>query len=170
MLTKSLPANEDQHLAVSVKQGNIHTLGFLYDKYAPALMGIINRIINNKVQAEEILQITFVKIRDQIDLFDSSTSSLFTWLINIARQSAFDKSKSDNLKDQGFIDTLNKQNINNIEEDLSFPGSIQKLSFDLIYYKGLNCNEAAAELKIPVDELKKNIRIAIKNLNKIEAV
>ena len=37
--------------------------------------------------------------------------------------------------------------------------------FNFVFYKGLSCTEAAAALKMPVEEVKKYIRLAIKNMN-----
>ena len=89
MLHNIIRTDNDLRLAVSVKKGNHQSVGLLYDKYASALSGIISRITNNEKLAEEILNITFVKLWNQIGTFNSSNTSLFTWLINITRQTAF---------------------------------------------------------------------------------
>ncbi len=160
---------DDQHLAYAVKQGKQKSLSMLYDKYAPALMGVINRITRNEELAEEVLQITFARVWDQIDSFDSANTSLFSWLINLARNSAFAKIKPVELKNAVINKTVYEESINSSAKDHSFRGSGQT-AFDLIYYKGLNCNEAAAALQISVEDLKKNIRMALKNRKEIKVV
>ncbi len=140
--------NEDERLAVSLKKGNQQSLDLLYCKYAPALMGIITRIAGNEEMAEDILHKSFLSIRDKIDTFDPSKTSLFTWMINMARQSAYDKIKPVRFKDHRFSETV----------------------FDLIYYKGLNVNDAAAAMNITVNELKINLRKAIKNIQELKVV
>ncbi|HMD01281.1 MAG TPA: sigma factor, partial [Ferruginibacter sp.] len=82
---------EDRRLAMAIEKGDQRSLGQIYNKYAPALMGIISRIASSKEQADDILRTTFVQIWEQIRSFDASRSSLFTWLINVARRTALDE-------------------------------------------------------------------------------
>ena len=60
MLSHLHNAEEDQRLMLLLKKGNQQTLGLLYDQYAPALLGIIVRITNNRELAEKILHTVFV--------------------------------------------------------------------------------------------------------------
>ncbi len=168
MFKDSFRTDEDQGLAVSMKQGDQQSLGLLYDKYSPALMGIISRIAGNAELAEEILQNSFVRIWNQIGSFNPSETSLFTWMMNMARHSAFEEIKAEHSKNPGVSDTVYKGIKKMPNEDLSYPGAIQKAAFDLIYYKGLNCKEAAASLNISVDDLRINIRAEIKKLKEIQ--
>ncbi len=133
-------------------------------------MGIINRIVHDKEIAEEILKTTFLKIWDQINSFDASKNSLFTWLMNISRYTALEELRSAQLKNPQLTDSVYKQAINSNDDDHSFDMALQKTAFDLIYYKGLSCMEAAAKLNVSVEELKINIRIAIKNLKTINVL
>lgn len=168
MLKESFRTDEDQRLAVSLKQGNQQTLGLLYDKYAPALMGTISRISGNAELTEEILKNSFLRIWNQAGSYDPSETSLFTWLINMARLTAFDQIKSAQLKTRGLNETVNRE-VNKIIDEVSlYSGANGKAAFELVYGFGLNCNEAAAALNISVDELKINIRAAIKNLKEIQ--
>ncbi len=157
-------ADEDHRLAVAINQGNQQALSMLYDKYAPALMGIIRRIVHTDSMAEEILQTTFLHIWSQIGSFNASERSFFAWLLHIARNKALNKASIEQLKNPRGNNTVYEHADNNNEEQ-SFLEPVQKHIFDLVYYKGLSCAEAAAALKIPVEELRKNIRLAIKNMN-----
>src|SRR6185312_7052186 len=64
----------------------------LYDKYAPALNGIIVRIVKSEKKSEEVLQKTFLKITYTIEHFNGEHCSLFTWMSRIARQEAIEAS------------------------------------------------------------------------------
>ncbi len=48
----------------------------LYDHYADALYGIILRIVKNESVAQEILQLTFVKIWQNSEKYDPSKGRL----------------------------------------------------------------------------------------------
>ena len=67
---------------------------YLYDHYSGALLGVISRIIKREELAEEILQDVFLKVWDRIGSYDPSKGKLFTWMLNIARNQAIDKTRS----------------------------------------------------------------------------
>ena len=156
--------DEDDGLVIAIKKGDQQAFEVLYGKYAPSLMGLISRILNNDNHAGEILQTSFLAIWDQIGSFDAGKSSLSIWLIRIARNAALDKVKLEQLKNPGGNNTVDEHIIEDNDQPL-FPEPLYKTVFNLVYFKGFNCYEAAALLKIPVEELRKNIRLAIKNMN-----
>ena len=159
MIDNSIRVDDDQRLALSIKQRNGQSLSVLYDKYAPALLGTIKKIVNNEKLADEILKSTFVKAWDQAASFNESKSSLFIWLINLARQTAVEEIKPAPEKKLPNNTFLYEYKTNGISK-----GQNQQSAFDLIYYAGLSCMEAAAELHISVAELKAAIRMKIKKL------
>ena len=65
----------------------------MYDKYSPALYGVINRILQNTEAAEEVLQDTVMKIWNNAEKFDAGKGNLLTWIINIARNAAIDRAR-----------------------------------------------------------------------------
>lgn len=159
MIDYSTKVHEDQQLVVSIKHQNGQSFSILYDKYAPALLGIIKKMVNNEKLANEILKSTFVKVWDQVTSFNRSKSSLFTWLINLARQTAVEEIKASqvqNLTNNSFLYSEKKNGMSNVQN--------QQSAFNLIYFAGLSCVEAAAELQITVAELKAIIRMKIKKL------
>ena len=164
-MTKKITGTEgDLYLSIAIKKGDKEAFSSLYDKYAPVLMGLINRMLPADHDGEEILQTAFLHIWDQISSFDASKSSFLTWLINITRKLALAKANSLPAENHFYNITVYKHANKNWKEQ-SFPGSVEMGIFDLVYYKGLSCKEAAAALKMPVEEVKKNIRLAIKNMN-----
>lgn len=150
MIGNSIGAADDLWLAVAIKKGDQQSLGLLYDKYAPALSGIISRIVNEEVLAEKILNLTFVKAWNDVAAFNSCSSSLFSWLIKIVRQTAFEELTLEQEQ--------NPQRSNLVYE------AHQKSAFDLVYYKGLTYNEAATVLQLSVTEVKANIKMTTENM------
>ena len=60
-----------------------------YKKYSPKLLNLILLKVDDRGDAEEILQDTFISALDSLPLF-SFKSSLFTWLCGIARHEIAD--------------------------------------------------------------------------------
>ena len=154
MLSHLQNAEEDQRLMLLLKKGNQQALGLLYDQYAPALLGIIVRITNNRELAEKILHTVFVKAWNGKDSYNGSGISLFTWLISIARQSAFEAMKTDAEKNLSGSYPVYEAPENVI------PGNA---AFNLVYYKGFSFSDAATALHLPVSEVTNNIRMTIQN-------
>ena len=169
-MTKTITgAEEDLRLSVAIKEGNKQALGRVYDKYAPILMGFISRIMPVDSSAEEILQTTFLHTWHQTGSFNASGSSLFTWLMNTARQLANDKIRL------GQVQNPNQHNLvyehatsNHIEQIILEP--VQKIIFNRVYYKGESCMMAAEALGMSVDDIKKHIRLAIKNMISVKVL
>ena len=117
----------------------------IYDKYAPAVYGIIYRILHDKHSAEECLLATFLKAWNDSATIRNSDVSLFTCLLQIARKIALEEKAK-----------LTKNNPG-IQNSVYRPEKTDT-SFELIYNKGLSLEGAAALSGITVGELKRNLR------------
>jgi RNA polymerase sigma-70 factor (ECF subfamily) len=67
---------------------------------------VILRIVQSKEYTEEIIQDVFVKIWNSIHQYDASKGRFYTWMINIARNTAIDY-----LKSKGFQNELKNQSL-----------------------------------------------------------
>lgn len=151
MLTIDFISKDDLQLAAFIEEKNLQSMDYLYDKYSPALYGMIHRITNNKHLAEQCLTATFVKAWNEIAAFQSSGTSLFTWLLKLARQSAFEAIAQEPEKNSGTHNYVNGH-------DRHYS------AFELVYFKGLSVMQAAELLGISVIELRANIRTDLQNM------
>jgi len=153
-------------------------LSYLFDNYAAALNGIIQRIVLSDKLAEEILQQTFLKIWDKIDSYDADKSTLFTWMSRIARNSAIDAKrlkKYENLQKTDSLDLSlhNKksevQNTDAIDTNRLLSRIDEKYSSVLehIYLLGYSHSEASEELGLPIGTVKTRLRNGLKELRNI---
>jgi RNA polymerase sigma-70 factor (ECF subfamily) len=79
------------NLIFALKQKDEAAFSFLYDNYSAALYGIIFKIVNNENDANDVLQDVFVNIWKNIETYNEDRGgSLFTWMLNIARNKAID--------------------------------------------------------------------------------
>ena len=149
MLDIDFMSKNDLELAVLMEEKDQESMAYFYDKYAPAVYGIICRIIKEKHMAEDCLAATFIQAWDQVADFRNSGISLFNWLLNIGRQSAFG---------------VMRQHIEkNLLESNSVYGLEKRYSaFELVYIKGLTVEQAAGISGVTVVEFKINIRKELK--------
>lgn len=163
-----------------MKSRDRSALEYLYDHYSSALYGAIFRIIKKEEIAEEILQDVFLKIWDRFDQYDASKGKLFTWLLNVARNQAIDKTRSreiSNEKKTGGIDKVVskidtedfiEQHIEGIgiNEILKALPDEQKFIVEYLYLKGYTQSELAEEFNIPLGTVKTRLRMAMQQLRK----
>ena len=150
----------------------------LYDNYSKSLYGIIFNLIKDKEEAEDVLQEVFVKIWKNIDTYNTSKGRLYTWMLNIARNTSIDKLRSKNfnnsqknLSADNFVHLLddNAKTINKIDA-IGIKEFIKKLKpkciqlIDLLFFKGYTQQEASEELEIPLGTVKTQNRNCMNEL------
>ena len=78
-------AQEARVLISGIQSGDRAQFEDLYDNYAPLLLGVISRVVEDERIAAEVLKDTFIKIRkDMIDGY-CSADNLCTWMLSTAR-------------------------------------------------------------------------------------
>jgi len=165
----------EETLVMGLKAGDKAAIDRLYKMYAGALFGIITRIVKFDEVAEDVLQDTFLKIWRSIDQYDSSKGRLFTWMANLAKNTAIDQIRSkhysnavktDDLADK--LEVLDHKNHIQLNPDAIGIKQLtlnlkpeQKKIIDLFYFEGFTHVEVAEQLNIPLGTVKTRIRQAI---------
>jgi RNA polymerase sigma factor (sigma-70 family) len=159
-------------------------LEYLYDRYSAALNGVVSRIIKKEEVAEEVLQDAFIKIWDKIDNYDASKGRLFTWMLNLTRNLAIDKTRSKELSKEGKTSGIDNL-VNRIDRRESVEQGVesigvrdilnvlpqeQKFVVDYLYFKGYSQSELAEEFNIPLGTVKTRLRLAMKQLRSIVGI
>lgn len=169
------------HIISSLIQGDDQVMGDLYDYYADALFGIINRIIPDRDTAADCLQDVFVKIWKNGKKYDPEKGRLFTWMSRIARNTALNLADSKNFKNLKKIQSdeklvsidANNYTTRNTDEWMDLKGIVGQLPLKyqevivFCYFKGYTQKEVSEELNVPLGTVKTRIKDALKQLNKI---
>ncbi|MFM9840489.1 MAG: RNA polymerase sigma factor [Cyclobacteriaceae bacterium] len=156
-------------------------LDYLYDHYSGALYGVVFRILRKEETAEEVLQDIFLKVWDKIESYDPSKGKLFTWMINIARNQAIDKTRSKEVSKGRKTDDIdylvNKIDIQEhsqlavdaigLKEVLLKLSEDQRFIVNQLYLKGYTQSEVAEEFNIPLGTVKTRLRLAMIELRSI---
>lgn len=175
------PQISEEEMILLLRQKNERAFSVLYDNYSAALYGVILRIVMTEEIAEDVLQEAFVKIWNNFSGYDNTKGRLFTWMINIARNLAIDKTRSKDYKNSqknldvekivSYIDT--KKSTSFAPDGIGVKDIVAKLKpdyfevVDLIYFKGCTHVEAAEELKLPLGTVKTRLRMAIQQLKEM---
>ena len=156
----------EEELVNLLKGKDANAFSYLYDNYSAALYGVILRILKqDEGAAEDILQDAFIKIWSKMALFDSTKGSLFTWMLNISRNTAIDSLRNVNRVEVNSIDdnlrlierkhqSGSKEDIIGLKEVISKLKPEHKILIDLAYFSGYTQEEIAKELNIPLGTVK----------------
>jgi RNA polymerase sigma-70 factor (ECF subfamily) len=173
-LNNNLKYSEEQIVAM-LREKSKRGFDYLYHNYSQAIYGIIHNIITDDDSAQDLLQEVFVKIWNNFDQYDNSKGRLFTWMLNIARNAAIDKTRSKEFKKDSRNQSLDNSvgSINSRNSEQMFVDHIgldkildqlspdYKILVELIYLKGYTQAEVAEMLEIPLGTVKTRIRKAI---------
>lgn len=155
-------------------------ISILYDRYAPALYGIVLKIVRSEEIAQDVLQEAFVKIWKNGAQYNAKKGTLFTWMLNITRNTAIDKTRSASFRNSGKIQGLDLSVSDN--KNLSFQNNPDHIGLkdmvngleekyrvilDLIYFQGYTHSEVVETLDIPLGTVKSRIRIGLRELRKL---
>ena len=171
----------EEELVAKLRHNDRTAYEYLYDNYSAALYGVIHRIVSNEETANDVLQDAFVKIWNGIGSYDAQKGKLFTWMLNISRNMAIDKTRSkdfnNNQKNQSTENVVNQMvrlKTDDLKpEHIGLAEIVEKLDpnekflIDLMYFKGYTQSEIAEEYNIPLGTVKTRLRSATMNLRKI---
>jgi len=131
--------------------------------------------------AEEVLQDVFLKIWDKVESYDPAKGKLFTWMLNLTRNQAIDKTRSKEISKSRKTDDLDNlvNQIDNAEHAELFVDSIglkevldrlpesQRFVVEFLYLKGYSQSELAKEFDIPLGTVKTRLRLGMIELRSI---
>lgn len=167
-----------EEIVVLLQKKDDKAYSVLYDMYAKSLFAVITNIINNREEAEDLLQDVFVKIWKNMDSYNESKGRFYTWMLNIARNTAIDKLRSKNfnnskknLTTDNFVHLFDESNKATFKLDaIGIQDFIKKLKpkcialIDLLFFKGYTQQEASEALEIPLGTVKTQNRNCINDL------
>lgn len=168
---------EDNTLITRLQQADPKAINELYDSYGPALFSIALRIVGSQQLAEQVLQDTFVKVWRCSDTYDASKGRLFTWLLNIARNTAIDATRTAHYRQYSRTEDISTLSYSIYVEPICVDTlDIHQMAarldnkyhqlIDLVYFQGYGQQEAADIVGIPLGTLKTRLRQAISLLRR----
>lgn len=167
----------DEEIVALLRSKDVRGINALYDQYGSNLLGLVGEIVKVEYFSEIVLQNTFLKVWKNIDSFSIEKGRFFTWVINIARNSAFDMLRSKQYKQSLrliSLDIVSEETktlgFNIKVENIDIKDIVSRLDpkyrelIELVYFKGFTHIEVSEELGIPLGTVKSRIRKAFKDL------
>lgn len=147
----------------------------LYDNYSSALYGVVLKIVHSEEIAADVIQDSFVKIWKNIEAYNRTKGTLFTWILNVARNTAIDRIRSQEFQNSQRNQDLDTS-INSIANQESSQFDIDAIGIkkvvenlrpeyqqmiELLYFQGYTQAEVSDEFGIPLGTVKTRVKAAI---------
>ncbi len=169
----------ESQIVEMLHQNDKRAIAIIYDQYAPSLYGVVFRIVQSEEVAQDVMQDAFVKVWKKGTTYNSSKGTLFTWLLNITRNTAIDKLRSAGFRNSGKNQSIDNLVYNKVSSRGTNPDEIgvkdllndldekYREVVDMIYFRGFTQKEVSEELNIPLGTVKTRLRIALRELRGI---
>jgi RNA polymerase sigma-70 factor, ECF subfamily len=161
-------------LMTQVAGGDERAFAELYRRVAPAVFGLVGKVVRNPALSEEVTQEVFVELWRGASRFDPNRGTARSWIMTCAHRRAVDRVRSaeraarrDDLagrRDQGRpYDEVAEQVETGLEHEhvrrsLDALTELQRETVVLAYYGGHTHREIAELLQVPVGTVKTRLR------------
>jgi len=175
---------DDVALLKAIVARNEAALAQLYDRYRAILFGLLMRILNNREEAEDVLQEVFLQVWRKAKDFDEQRGRPFTWLVTLTRSRGIDRLRtlvsrervteastrevSEEISDAA-TDAFKSEQRGLVTKALAQLPDEQKRPLILAYFDGLTQSEIAARLGAPLGTVKTRMRTGLMNLRELLA-
>lgn len=159
-------------------------LAQLYDRYRVIVFGLLMRILNNREEAEDVLQEVFLQVWRKAGDFDETRGRPFTWLVTLGRSRGIDRLRTlasrERVAEAGAreaveevsdaaADTFKSEQRGLVNRALAQLPDEQKRPLMLAYFDGLTQSEIAARLGAPLGTVKTRMRTGLMRLRELLA-
>ena len=180
--SQTADATSDQGLVAAIQAGDRAALAALYDRYAPQMLGVAMRILQNRRDAEDLLHDTFLEIWHKAKSYDPERASVRTWLLLRVRSRAIDRLRALTMmqnyvmaeaaaaSEENFTEPSHSIEQMQARRALAILPEAQRRVLELGYFQGLSCQEIATVCDVPIGTIKSRLAAALVKLRQALAV
>jgi RNA polymerase sigma-70 factor (ECF subfamily) len=174
--TAAPPVSDDQLLVARAADGDSSALATLYDRFAPSMLAVGERILGSAREAEDLVHDVFLEAWLRARYYDPARGTVRTWLMMRLRSRALDRRRSaqrarsvdlDELRHEGKPSDsppgsgVDARRLHTLLADLA---PDQRTVLELSYFEGHSCSEIATALGVPLGTVKSRMARAIAQL------
>ncbi len=181
-LRPELAHADDVALLKAIAAKDEAALGRIYDRYRVILFSVLVRILNDRAEAEDVLQEVFLQVWRRAADFDEVRGRPFTWLVTLTRSRGIDrlrtlasrervaqagaKEAAEEFSDAA-TDAVRSEERNVVNNALAQLPEEQKHPLMLAYFDGLTQSEIARQLGAPLGTVKTRMRSGMIKLREL---
>lgn len=167
----------DATLVARMARADRQALALLYERHAPRLLLLAERILGARTEAEDLLQDVFIEAWRRAADYSAERGSVSTWLSLRTRSRALDRRKAYPARKSVELtesllaeiadpsaDLARRSDHGRLREALQTMSSEEQQVILLGYFEGLSSSEIAARMNSPVGTVKSRTRNALSRL------
>ncbi|CAL9497398.1 ECF RNA polymerase sigma factor SigK [Nocardiopsis dassonvillei] len=158
----------------AVARGDEAAFGEVYDRVAPAVHGLVRRVLRDPAQSEEVTQEVMVEVWRTACRYDPRRGTPRAWLMTLAHRRAVDRVRSEQVGadrearaaaaevgrpyDEVAEEVTDRMERERVRRCLDTLTELQEQSVRLAYYGGYTYREVARLLSAPLGTVKTRMR------------
>lgn len=174
----------DEQLMARAAAGDAGALETLYERYAPAVMGLALKLVGDRAAAEEVVQETFWRVWRSADSFRPQRGAFPGWLFGIVRNLSVDFFRRRKVRPQPALDDAEQQRIDRtpapdsdvaeaawiaikrtqVRAALNELPAAQRTVIEMAYFRGMTRQEIAEATGEPLGTIHTRARLALQKL------
>ena len=174
---------QDLKLMAGVESGDREALGALYDRHAPAMLGLASRILRDLRAAEDLVHDVFVEAWQKASSFAVDRGSVRAWLLVRTRSRAIDRLRNlevaqrharseravagDAPRSAPAHDPSATPDQLRARTALAGLPEAQREVLELAYFEGLSCSEIAERCGAPLGTVKSRLSAGMRELRRL---
>lgn len=174
---------EERELMARIVGGDAAAFSQLYDRFGPITYAFALQLLRDPVQAQDVVQDTFLTCWRQASRFDVRRGSVRTWLLSLVHHRAVDLLRSarhhcehrvdveslDWIADKADVEgeVVRRAEVRRTRAALLSLPPEQRQVVELAYFDGYRYPEIAALLDIPLGTVKSRVRLALARLSQV---
>jgi RNA polymerase sigma-70 factor (ECF subfamily) len=167
----------DEAALARMAGGDRDAVAELYDRHSRPVFSLALRILQDRTEAEDVVQDVFTQAWAQAARYDISRGAVSAWLLNMARSRAIDRLRSRrarpemsersaalNMADDAVpldMQLVSSERAAQLKRALQELPLLNRIAIELAYYEGLTHAEIAERLEQPLGTVKTRIRQAV---------
>ena len=176
---------DDFELMRSIAAGQTSALRDLYDRYALLVLALCMRVLQDRGEAEDVLQEVFVEIWQRAERYNPARGAPRNYLLLLARSRSLDRCRSRKSRTEGAVaggpiadvqlavDSRATSPVASaaagearevVAAALRQLDAPERRAVELAFYGGLSHSEIAAQLNTPLGTVKTRIRLGLVRL------
>lgn len=168
----------DKSALARMADGDQTALAELYDRHARLIFSLALRILQDRGEAEDVVQEVFTQAWNQAGRYDAEKGAVGAWMLMMARSRAIDRLRARrarahepvdpqdmlNVSDRSIpqdIQLLSSEQVSRLQSALKELPVAQRVALELAYYEGFTHVQIAERLAEPLGTIKSRIRQAV---------
>jgi RNA polymerase sigma-70 factor (ECF subfamily) len=169
-----------EKLLSAAGHGDERAFALLYDRLAPAVLGMVSTVVRDHEQSEEVTQEVFVDLWRTAARYRPDRVSAVTWVMAMAHRRAVDRVRSvqdgarqeraatpghpRHQSDSEVFERLPANTRRQVGERLQELTDVERESIVLAYYEARTCREMAQTLGVTADTVASRLRTGLRRL------